>query len=75
MIEKVAAGLALANLLQLLFWSYQVQKLINKLMSRNFAEYNQLVNATDSKEAELTTGEHLGEDHDALDELNALIPS
>ncbi len=29
------------NIFQVVYWSRQVQKLVDKLMSRNYAEYNQ----------------------------------
>lgn len=35
------AVLAILNVFQLIYWSRQTQKLIDKLMSRNYAEYEQ----------------------------------
>lgn len=39
MIEWIAIGLALLNVFQLLFWGFQVQRLVDKLMSRNYYDY------------------------------------
>ena len=36
--------LILLNIAQFFFWSRQVQRLVDKLMSRNYAEYHQLQN-------------------------------
>lgn len=38
MIEIVYVLLAL-NVVQLIFWSFQVQKLVDKLMAKNLTEY------------------------------------
>lgn len=55
-----------------LFWAIQVHRLVNKLMSRNFAEYNTAINP--QPEITRVAPDHLSEP-DALSELNALIPS
>lgn len=34
--------LAILNVFQFIFWSYQVQKLINKMMSKSYYEYEQV---------------------------------
>ena len=38
----VVCSLILLLVIQNFFWSVQVQKLVNKLMSRNYGEYQQL---------------------------------
>lgn len=44
MSELIIIGLLALNVFQMFFWGYQCQRLINKIMSRNYAEYNQIVN-------------------------------
>lgn len=41
-ITIVTYALLILNVFQFLYWSRQVQKLIDKLMSRSFFEYNQI---------------------------------
>ncbi len=40
MTEYLIAGLALTNVVQFMFWSWQNQTLVNKLMCKDYAEYN-----------------------------------
>ena len=42
--EYVVLGLVGIILIQHLFWTYQTHKLIDKLMSKNFAEYHMIKN-------------------------------
>jgi hypothetical protein len=41
--------LALLLLLTNAFWAYQCHRLVNKLMSRNYAEYHQLTHPPDER--------------------------
>lgn len=57
------------NVGQYLFWTWQVHKLIDKLMSRNFAEYIQV-----TKPADTSIKVQLPEDNeDQLDTLNRML--
>lgn len=49
MIETVII-LALLLLLTNTFWALQCHRLVNKLMSRNYAEYHQLTNPPEAQE-------------------------
>ena len=40
--EYIALALLALNVFQIVYWSRQVQKLVDKLMSRNYAEYVQV---------------------------------
>lgn len=42
MIEAVVMILLALNVFQFIFWSFQNQKLVNKLMSRSYFEYEQV---------------------------------
>lgn len=46
----VIVALCLMLVAQQIFWSYTVQTLINKLMSKSFAEYTQVNNPPEAKE-------------------------
>ena len=46
----VIIALCIMLLAQQVFWSYTVQTLINKNMSRNYAEYNQAAYPPEAKE-------------------------
>ena len=41
--------LLIANALQFAFWSYQNQKLVNKVMSRSYHEYEQALKPVDKR--------------------------
>ncbi len=53
--------LLLGNVAQFFFWSYQNQKLVNKLMSRSFYEYEQAKNPPPPRgfEVKIPTDEEL----------------
>lgn len=64
-------SLLLLNVFQAVYWSRQVQKLIDKLMSRNYAEYVSLTNPplpTVKVKSDLEVDER-----DVLAELNGMI--
>lgn len=68
--------LVATNVFQFLFWSNQNQKLIDKLMSKNFAEYQAVKRKPDVKpqkdpEEELAAIE---EERQILNELNGMLP-
>lgn len=69
MIEYLVIGLAALNIFQYFFWTWQVHKLIDKIMSRNFAEY---VQATKPLEPDAPKVQ-LPEDEDILKDLNRML--
>lgn len=62
----VIALLAALNVVQAVFWMRQTQKLVDKLMSRNYAEYSQSVNLSQSTKATSSQSESpaLDAEHD-----------
>lgn len=61
------------NLLQFVYWSWQVHRLVNKLMSRNFAEYHAIVQGPIKDTPRAIPLEHVEEKH-ILEELNGMFP-
>lgn len=70
----VAEILAALNLVQLFFWGYQVHTLVNKLMSKNFAEYKLIQNGP-PKITEVPLEENEFEESEILGELNGMFAS
>ncbi len=68
--EYVIYALVILNIAQLVFWSRQVQKLVDKLMSRNYAEYVQVNNPPLPT---VIVEDDLVEETDVLNELNGMI--
>lgn len=64
------------NIIQFIFWSWQNQRLVNKLMSRNFAEYDYVIHKPkeDSKIKSHREYESELEEQEILSELNGLLP-
>lgn len=60
------------NVFQFIFWSRQVQKLVDKVMSRNYAEYDQI--SRPKRENKLQQPPEIGED-EVLSELNSMLTS
>ncbi len=69
MIDMQSALLAL-NVFQLIFWGYMVQRLVDKLMSRNYHEY-QVANKVEKKQ-EQNPMMGIPEDFRRLNEINPL---
>lgn len=65
--------LILLNALQMLFWGYQCQRLINKVMSRNYAEYDLIVNGPREAPPKKEDPISQQEEQEILDELNGLF--
>lgn len=65
--------LVLLNLGQFFFWSFQVHRLVNKLMSKDFAEYNAIVRGPPKREPPLVNIEGEVEEQDILKELNSML--
>lgn len=67
--------LSALNIVQLIYWGYHCHTLINKLMSRNFAEYD-LVKKGPAKvnQFEALDEEAEQENQSILSELNGLLP-
>lgn len=62
------------NVFQAVFWSYQCQRLVNKLMSRNYAEYVSIQKPIEEKPAiSRTEYEEALEEKDILEELNGMF--
>lgn len=67
------ALLSILNLVQFFFWSAQVHRLVNKLMSKDFAEYNAVVNGPQPPSVRPVDLEAVAEEEDILKELNAMV--
>jgi hypothetical protein len=66
--------LATLNIFQLVFWSIQNRKLIDRIMSRNYAEYVQTEHlAKSSPKAQSQTQQPIIYDDSELNELNARL--
>lgn len=68
--DYVALGLLALNAFQLVYWSRQTHKLVDKLMSRNYAEY---VQAQNPPLPRVRLDDNLVEEHEILDELNGMV--
>lgn len=66
--------LALANVVQLFFWGYHVHVLLNKAMSKSFAEYN-LIKKGPPKVTTVNLVEDESEEASILSELNGIFPT
>ncbi len=69
--EFVIASLVGLNLVQFVFWMWQTQKLLNKLMSRNYHDYVETTQLKPDVKAEPVPYDP---EYDSLTELNRLIP-
>lgn len=63
------------NVCQAIYWSIQVHRLVNKLMCRNFAEYNQIINPEPLMKREVFDFSQAREQEEILSELNGMLPS
>jgi hypothetical protein len=70
-LSLVSLSLIALNLFQLIYWSRQTHKLIDKLMSRNYPEYVQTQNLAAPLPKQQVTMEHVV-DQD-LDTLNQTL--
>lgn len=68
--DYVLWGLLGLNIFQSVYWSRQVQKLVDKLMSRNYAEY---VQVTKPILPTVRLDDASVDEADVLDELNGMI--
>lgn len=74
MIELVVIGLLCAlNVFQFLFWSVQNQRLVDKLMSRNYAEYDLVKQGPPPRREVPVDTEAIREEADILAELNGFV--
>lgn len=60
------------NVFQTIFWSWQLQKLSNKLMCRSFNEYSAIVNPPELKPIETDLTAEI-EETEILDQLNGML--
>lgn len=75
MTEALLFVLVLTNSLQFWFWSRQNNRLVDKLMSRNYADYVQSQTAAHPKPPLVNDEDLRIEDTDILRELNRALPS
>ena len=75
MAELVIASLVGLNVFQLYYWSRVTHKLIDKLMSRNYAEYVSIEKSTDQSDKLPLRIETETDDESVLNELNGMIPN
>ena len=68
----ILGALVALNIFQLIFWGFQVQRLVNKLMSRSYAEYD-LVKRGPAPAQEFKQDPESADEHDVLKELNGMI--
>lgn len=61
----------LMNIYQMMFWSKQNQALVDKVMSRNYAEYSQMTSKPEIKPLQLSPDVS---DDEVLGELNRHLP-
>lgn len=74
MIEQAAfATLIFLNLWQFWFWGRHTSRLIDKLMSRNYAEYKQVEQSGSSPGEPRTQHADQVKDDDVLKELNGML--
>lgn len=65
--------LSAANVFQFLFWSWQLQTLVNKLMSRNFQEYQLIKEGPPPPRPTPVDFEAVVEQEEILSELNGKL--
>lgn len=74
--QFVVAILALMNVAQMVFWSFHNHKLVNKLMSRNFGEYQLIAHGPPEIKQEAISFDEYEEQHEEdqiLSELNGVV--
>lgn len=72
--DLVGLGLLVLNVVQFFFWARQNQALVDKLMSRNYAEYIQTsVSAQRPSQVQAPSEAEDTQHSDVLTELNALL--
>jgi hypothetical protein len=71
MVELVLCSLLLLNVFQLIYWSRQTHKLIDKIMSKNYADYVQTQTLTAPLPKQQATMEPVSDDE--LDTLNRTL--
>ena len=69
--EYILIILTLMNVFQLVYWSRQVHKLVDKVMSRNYAEYVQVTKPTLPTVFE--KDDSSVEEQEILNELNGMV--
>ncbi len=69
----VVLTLTVLNIFQLIFWSRQNSRLVDKLMCRNYAEYKQIEHLATSPNKLDSTEKLQINDDEVLRELNALL--
>jgi len=60
------------NIFQAIFWAFQCQRLVNKLMSKDYAEYSLIQRGPPPKESPINQETEI-EEKEILDQLNAMI--
>ena len=75
MVEYLLIALVFSNILQFVFWSRQNTRLVDKIMSRNYADYVQSQAVSQPVVRKPEVEDLQIEDADILRELNRAIPS
>lgn len=73
MIDWIIISLVSLNIFQLIFWSWQNHKLVNKLMCRDFAEYSLITNGPPKVEKPEEDPNRIAEEEAVLMEVNSLF--
>lgn len=74
MIELIVICILTAlNVFQFLFWSVQNQRLVDKLMSRDYAEYNLVKSGPPPRPEPKVDLESVAEETQILKELNSFV--
>lgn len=74
MADLIAIGLlAGLNVFQFIFWSVQNQRLVDKLMSRDFAEYNHVKSGPPPRVEPRLDLESVAEEQAILAEINGFV--
>lgn len=75
MIELLVGVLVALNVFQLLYWAHIVQRLVDRLMSKSFAEYQQVKNGPPPKSEPKEDLDAIHEENEILDEINRMLPT
>ncbi len=65
--------LSILNAVQLLFWTWQIHKLVNKLMCRDFAEYKAVKRGPGPVGVPYVDETSVIQEQEILNELNGMI--
>jgi len=69
--QTIVLGLVILNVLQFVFWTWQINKLVDKLMSRNYAEYASVTKPVETSMSSVQLP--VKDDDDVLQDLNRML--